>query len=172
MGHRYLVSGVLSAILLVGCGTSTVRASSATSTTSRGAQLPSPCSLLTTGEMRPLFGTTHIDVRLTEGPASGTAQCGYSRVAGNNVDLLSIWTRNDYARDSSYLFPIGGKVVAGIGDLAVLSPSESRTGTMTVKLGKDVLEIDVVSVTQPNDDPMLVHLAKDAVTRSELVTTR
>jgi len=78
-----------------------------------------------------------------------------------------VWKRGNYAHDPSYLFPSEGKRVAGIGNLAVITPTAAAHGEITVKLGQNAIEIDVVSTPGRVDDSLLVHLAKDAVSRTD-----
>jgi hypothetical protein len=119
--------------------------------------------------MLPLFGTKDVDVQATKGPASGTAQCGYIRIVHSGIDLLRVWTRNDYASDPSYVFPSYGSLVPGIGDLAVLTPTQQHVGTMTIMLGNNLIELDINSISQGNDDALLIDFAKDAIERAERV---
>jgi len=122
--------------------------------------------------MRPVFGSARPDARPTDGPSSGTAVCTFSRVVGSQIALVSVSTRGDYARDLSYLFPSEGKPVAGIGNLAVITPTEPAHGEITVELGQNSIAIDVVSTPGRVDDNLLVHVAKDAVSDRPTVAQR
>ncbi len=67
----------------------------------------------------------------------------------------------------SYRFPSEGQAVAGNGNLAIITPTEPAAGEITAKLGQNAIEIDVVSAPGRVDDSLLVHLAKDAVSRTD-----
>jgi hypothetical protein len=169
---RALVAATSAAITIAGCATPSGRTAGLPKVPSRTSTLPAPCTLLTPSEMLPLFGTKHVDIQATRGPAPGTAQCGYTRIVHSGMDLLRVWTRNDYASDLSYVFPSYGRMVPGIGDVAVLTPTQQHAGTMTIMLGNNVIEMDVNSISQRNDDALLIHLAKDAVRRAERLHVR
>jgi hypothetical protein len=78
---------------------------------------------------------------------------------------VSIKTRNDYAYDPRYAFPSEGKKVTDIGDLALISPAQQNSGDITVKLGKNAIQIHVDFYTKPVNEAFLIALAKAAIAR-------
>jgi hypothetical protein len=176
---RYLVLGVVAATGLVACGASSSQPSVTTTTASQpsggatpansGGQaksFPAPCSLLTTADVQPLFGAAAITATATTGPATGTAQCAFSLTVGSQGKSVSIKTRNSYANDPSYVFPSAPTKVAGIGDAAVVETTNTREGTITVKMGKNAIQITVDFYDQPVDNAFLTRPARDAVARA------
>jgi hypothetical protein len=179
MKRRYLRIGTLALMGLAACGSSstsssgprpsTTNASESTSSTSAPAistkSLPAPCTLLTKGDVAPLFGTAELDAVPSTGPVPGTAQCAFGLSVGSQGLSVSIKTRVDYANDPSYIFPQPGTTVAGIGDLAIITSGQQHAGEITVRLGRNALDIHVEFYTKAVDNPFLIQLAKDAVAR-------
>jgi hypothetical protein len=150
--------------------TSAISSGSTTSSAPASAStqpLPAPCTLLTRADVAPLFetATTALYARPTAGPASGTGQCAFGLSVGSQGMTVTIKTRTDYANDPSYIFPQGGTTVPGIGDLAVITSVQRSSGEITVRLGKDAIDIYVEFYTKPVDNAFLTTLARDAVGR-------
>ncbi|MCU1427207.1 MAG: hypothetical protein JWL83_1207 [Actinomycetia bacterium] len=176
---QYVVAGVIAAMSMVGCGSSSTKSSTSTSTASQpaatsttassaassGQPLPAPCTLLTKDDVASLFGTTALDATPSQGPATGTAQCSFGLTVGSQGKTVSIRTRTDYANDPGFLFPQDGKKVPGIGDLAIITSPQLHSGRITVQLGKNVVEINVEFYDQPVSETFLTQLAKAAVAR-------
>jgi hypothetical protein len=124
--------------------------------------LPAPCSLLTVADVAPLFGTTALDVKPATGPAPGTAVCSFTLKVGSQGKEVDVKTRNDYANDPSYVLPTASATatsVSGLGDGAIIETVNTGTRRITVKKGKNALEITVTFYTQPIDDAFVTHLA-------------
>jgi hypothetical protein len=184
MHPRYLLVGSLALLGLAACGSSGAKSSDAsgatTATTIGNASttsstpapastrpLPAPCTLLTRADVAPLFetATTALYARATTGSVAGTAQCAFGLTVGSQGMTVYIKTRADYANDQSYVFPQQGTTVPGIGDLAVITSVRRSTGEITVRLGKDAIDIYVEFYTKPVDNAFLTTLARDAVAR-------
>jgi hypothetical protein len=183
MKYRYLVVGALAAVSLGACGSSSTNASGSISTSTTvsngsttasvttttaaasGRTLPAPCALLTKTDVAPLFGTTDLSVSSSVEAANGTAECSYSLRVGVQGLGVSVRTRTGYANDPSYVFPQEGTSVAGIGDLARITPVQAHSADITVKLGGNAISIHVEFYTKPIDNAFLTRLARDAVSR-------
>jgi hypothetical protein len=128
--------------------------------------LPAPCSLLTVADVAPLFGTTALDVKPAPGPQPGTAVCSFTLKVGVQGKEVDVKTHNDYANDPSYVLPTASATataVSGLGDGAIVDTVNTGTRRITVKEGKNALEITVTFYTQPVDDAFVTHLATVAV---------
>jgi hypothetical protein len=184
MHHRCLLVGSLALLGLAASGTSGAKSSGPSGATTTSAisnasttssapapastqALPAPCILLTRADVAPLFetATTALYARPSTGAASGTAQCAFGLSVGSQGMTVTIKTRTDYANDPSYIFPQQGTTVPGIGDLAVITSVQRSSGEITVRLGKDAIDIYVDFYTKPVDNGFLTTLARDAVGR-------
>ncbi len=138
----------------------------------RTVALPAPCTLLTPADAAPLFGTTELSMGAVPRTAAGVAQCSFNLKVGIQAKQVSIVTRQDFANDQSYIFPKDGTTpVNGLGYPAVVrstdnhSSSSANRSSLTMKLGKNVLEIDVEWYTDPVNNAFLTTLAKAALAR-------
>jgi hypothetical protein len=98
----------------------------------------------------------------------GVTACTYSPPTGVQAKNLSVRTRPEYAKDLSYVFPSAptGKV-SGIGDEAIVQLHEGdKSGTITVRLGKNAMEITVNGYDRAVDSAILQSLARAAVSRT------
>jgi hypothetical protein len=147
-------------------GTATTSASATTSTTSTGsaAPLPDPCTLLTVPDVAPLFDTT--ELQSNSGQAGGSARCIYSLKVGTQGLGVGIRTINDFANNAAYVFPSEKTTAApGLGDQAVIRTANTAERQISVKTGKNVIEITVDFYTKPVDDAFVTKLAKTALSR-------
>jgi hypothetical protein len=174
---RNLAGAAVAGAVLAACSSSSPPAAtgpstSTTSTTSKGggspASLPAPCTLVTTADVTPVFGAAAVTATPSTGPAPGTAACSFSLTAGSQGRNVIVKTRNDYANDPSYVFPSGTHITgSGLGDFAVVETMNAqKESTITVKLGKNALEIMVNFYDQPVDNSSVTQLAKEAVARA------
>jgi hypothetical protein len=125
--------------------------------------LPAPCTLLTTVEVEPLFGTTAVDSNASTSGAPGVSQCAFTLHSGVQAWDVIVYTRDDYADDPSYIYPDQGTTsVPGLGYPAVVQTNGS-VARITVQLGKNALQIDADFYTHPVDTTFVIQLAKDAL---------
>jgi hypothetical protein len=93
--------------------------------------------------------------------------CGYSLAVGVQGKNVTVKARTDYAHDPSYPFPPPStESVSGLPSPAYVAvDTAQKTGTITVQLGANALEIQVNGYDQPVSKDQLVQLAKDALAR-------
>jgi hypothetical protein len=182
-GRRSILLLLLASVLFsASCGssgksssaTSSATSSNATATSGapttsaggRAAALPAPCTLLTTDDVVPLLGTAVDTVPTTGSGAPGAAQCTYERKVGATALNIAVWTRDDFAKDPSFVFPSTGTRVNGLGDVAYYQSSQAATrGQVWVRLGSNAIQVTVSLYDKPIDESFVEGLARKAVSR-------
>ena len=97
----------------------------------------------------------------------GVTQCAYTAATGVAAKNLLVKARADYAKDPSYVFPSSstGKV-SGIGDNAFVELHQGdNSGTITIRLGTNAIEIAVNGYDRSVDSTTLQNLGRAAVGR-------
>ena len=175
---RNVALGALGVVALVGCGSSGSSKSSPPASVTpsskpaaggdASAALPAPCTLLTKEDVAPFFGTTALNANDRPADSNGRAACLFSLTVGSQGKSVSVATLRDYANNPGYVFPDAsrGKVVANLGDSAVLEHPQQKVGQITVKLGSNAIVVYVEFYTDPVDDALLTTLARAAVARA------
>jgi hypothetical protein len=99
-----------------------------------------------------------------EPTAPGDKQCSFNLSVGTQALTVLVRTYNNYLNNQSYVYPLNGTKISGIGDDARYTTTGSN-GIATVKLGNNALEINVDFYTKPVDEPFVEGLARKATGR-------
>ena len=97
------------------------------------------------------------------------AQCLFNLRVGVQGKQIGVRTLTDFGNNPAYIFPNADvTTVPGLGYPAVLNTHVSGSvhqSTLTVKLGKNALEIHVEWYTDSVNNAFVTQLAKDALAR-------
>jgi hypothetical protein len=173
----------LAATLLTACGGSGTKTTSSSSTSSPAAAtsssqgaatstpggaskaLPAPCTLITKDEAANALGSAVTDGISSPPDTFGKTQCAFNVAVGVASKNVLVTTIPNFAANPSYLLPSNG-AVPGIGDQAFVSlDSNGDGGTVVVRVGTNVFEINVNGYDHPVTKDLLQNLARSAVGR-------